>query len=136
MEHYYHNEIFILMLLKMLKSKIHRATVTDANLDYEGSIAIDEDLIKAAGLNIYEKVHVLDLTNGNRIETYVMQSKAGSNDICINGPAAHLIKPNDIVIILSYCLIKKNNVVNHKPIFVNVNNQNKIINWKKLLFKI
>ena len=115
------------MLLKMLKSKIHRATVTDANLDYEGSIAIDEDLIAAAGLNIYEKVHVLDLTNGNRIETYVIKSKAGSKNICINGPAAHLIKPNDVVIILSYCLIKNNNVINHKPIFVNVNNQNKII---------
>ena len=110
----------------MLKGKIHRVTVTEANLDYVGSLTLDEDLMNAAGLKEYEKIQVLDLTNGSRIETYVIKSKAGSKNICINGPAAHLIKPNDVVIILSYCLIKNNNVINHRPIFVNVNNQNKI----------
>ncbi len=115
------------MQIKLLKSKIHRATVTDANLDYEGSISIDESLIEAAGLQLYEKVHVLDITNGNRVETYVIKAPRSSKSICINGAAAHLIKPNDTIIILSYCLIEKENTENHSPVFVKVNNQNEIV---------
>ena len=114
------------MLIKMLKSKIHRATVTDANLDYEGSIAVDETLILAAELQPYEKVHVLDITNGHRVETYVIKAAAGSQSICINGAAAHLINPGDTIIILSFCLVEKN--IPHCPVFVKVNDQNKIIN--------
>ena len=116
------------MFIKMLKSKIHRASVSDANLDYEGSITIDENLIEAANLNLYEKVHVLDITNGNRIETYVIKAPRGSGEICINGAAAHLIKPNDTIIIIAYCTIEKNKVSDHKPTIIKVNHKNKIIN--------
>ena len=112
----------------MLKSKIHRASVSDANLDYEGSITIDENLIEAANLNLYEKVHVLDITNGNRIETYVIKAPRGSGEICINGAAAHLIKPNDTIIIIAYCTIEKNKASDHKPTIIKVNHKNKIIN--------
>ena len=115
------------MQIKLLKSKIHRATVTDANLDYEGSVAIDESLIAAAGLFPYEKVHILDITNGNRVETYVIKAPAGSKSVCINGAAAHLIRPNDTVIILSYCVIDRRTVGSHSPVFVKVNNKNEII---------
>ena len=116
------------MLIKMLKSKIHRASVTDANLDYEGSITIDENLIKRANLNIYEKVHVFDITNGNRIETYVIKAPAGSGEICINGAAAHLINPNDRIIILSYLTIDNKELKGYKPTIIKVNKKNKIIN--------
>jgi aspartate 1-decarboxylase len=86
----------------MLKSKIHRATVTEANVDYEGSITIDSDLMKAADMLPYEQVDVLDCTNGARLQTYVIEGQAGSGEICVNGAAAHLIKPHDVVIICSY----------------------------------
>jgi len=86
----------------MLKSKIHRATVTEANLDYEGSVTIDADLMEAADMLPYEKVDVLDITNGARLQTYAIEGEAGSGVICINGAAAHLIKPHDLCIILSY----------------------------------
>ena len=114
------------MKIKILKSKIHRATVTEACLDYEGSISIDNELLKKAGILNYEKVHVLNVTNGNRLETYAIPSnKAGH--ICINGAAAHLVEPGDVVIIVSYCQIKKVDAENFKPNLVYVNNQNEII---------
>jgi len=115
------------MQIKVLKSKIHRARVTDANLDYEGSIAIDESLIEAAGLCPYEKVHILDITNGSRLETYVIKAPAGSKSICINGAAAHLVKPDDTVIILSYCSIDQKDSMGYKPNIIKVNHQNEII---------
>ena len=115
------------MLVKYLKSKIHRACVTDANLDYEGSISIDENLMRAANLKTYEKVHVLDITNGNRVETYVIKAPSGSKEICINGAAAHLINPNDRIIILSYCALNEKEFENFKPTIVKVNDNNKII---------
>lgn len=90
------------MLRTMLKSKIHRATVTEANLEYEGSITIDETLMEAADLLPYERVDVWDCTNGSRLSTYVIPGEAGSGEICINGAAAHLIKPMDVVIIASF----------------------------------
>jgi len=115
------------MKIKFLKSKIHRAKVTDANLDYEGSITIDQSLMEAAGLYKYEKVHVLNITNGERVETYVIVAPRGSKEICINGAAAHLIRPNDRVIILSYCSLDDDEIVQHKPTVVKVNNKNEII---------
>ena len=89
------------MKIKILKSKIHRATVTEACLDYEGSISVDQLLLKKAGILEYEKVHVLNVTNGNRLETYAIASKHKGH-ICINGAAAHLVSPGDLVIIVSY----------------------------------
>lgn len=85
-----------------LRSKIHRATVTEANLDYIGSITIDEDLTEMVGLMIGEKVMVVDNTNGARVETYVIRGERGSGTICMNGASAHLIKPGDQVIIMGY----------------------------------
>ena len=85
----------------MLKGKIHRATITDANLEYMGSLTLDEDLIEAAGLKEYEKIQVLDITNGNRIETYIIKGERGSGQVCVNGAAAHLIHKGDLVIIVA-----------------------------------
>ena len=93
------------MLIEIVKSKIHRVTVTDSNLDYIGSIAIDEDLIDAANLTEFEKVQVLDINNGERLDTYVMIGKRGSGEICINGPAARKISIGDIIIIISYAVL-------------------------------
>ena len=90
------------MLRNMLKSKIHRATVTEANIDYEGSITIDSNLMDAADIIPYEQVDVWDCTNGNRLTTYAIRGEPDSGEICINGAAAHLIKPMDIVIIASF----------------------------------
>ena len=90
------------MFRTMLKSKIHRATVTEANIDYEGSITIDSDLMDAADMIPYEQVDVWDCTNGNRLTTYAIRGEPGSGEICINGAAAHLIKPLDVVIISSF----------------------------------
>jgi aspartate 1-decarboxylase len=86
----------------MLKSKIHRATVTEANLDYEGSVTVDQDLMRAADLLPYERVEIYDCTNGNRLATYVIPGEPDSGEICINGAAAHLVKPGDKVILASY----------------------------------
>lgn len=90
------------MLRTLLKSKIHRATVTEANLDYEGSITIDAELADAADLWPNERVEIYDVTNGNRLATYVIRGEPGSGVIAINGAAAHLVKPGDLVIIASY----------------------------------
>ena len=86
----------------MMKSKIHRATVTDANLNYQGSITIAADLMEAAGLRPYEQVHVVDIDNGNRLVTYVIEGASSSGEICLNGAAARLIQPGDKVIVISY----------------------------------
>ena len=115
------------MQIKLLKSKLHRAKITDANLEYEGSIAIDSELMKTANIQKYEKVHVLDITNGARLETYVIPDPAGSKSICINGAAAHLIKAGDRVIILSYCALRYENYNNYQPKIIRLNEQNNII---------
>ncbi len=90
------------MTRTMLKSKIHRATVTEANLEYEGSVTIDADLLRAADILPYEQVDIYDCTNGSRIHTYAIPGEPGSGEICVNGAAAHRVKPHDVVIIASY----------------------------------
>ena len=110
----------------MLTSKIHRATVTAANLDYVGSITIDRDLMEAAGLVEWEGVHVLDITNGNRLETYVIEGKRGSGEICINGAAAHLVSPGDLVIIVAYSGCDGSQIVGHSPRVVHVDEGNRL----------
>lgn len=113
------------MLRKVLRSKIHRATVTHADLHYEGSITLSPELIELAGLNEYEAVNIWDVTNGNRIETYVIRGESGTNDIAINGAAAHLIKPGDIVIIACFQYLAENDLVDFEPrlVFVDSNNR-------------
>lgn len=116
------------MLRTMLKSKIHRATVTEANLNYEGSITIDADLIEAADILEHEKVEVLNLNNGQRIETYVIKGKPGSGVICLNGPAARGSCPGDIVIVVSYVSVDDKEAKSVKAKIIKVNDRNKIKN--------
>ena len=103
------------MLLQILKSKIHRVTVTEANLDYIGSITIDEALMDASNIYEGERVQVVDNTNGARLETYVIKGKRGSGCICINGAAAHLVGVGDTVIIMSYALMTPEEAKVFKP---------------------
>ncbi len=109
----------------MLKSKIHRARVTDANIDYEGSITIDKRLMEAADILPYEQVAVLNINNGARFSTYAIEGKEGSGEICLNGAAARLVVKGDLVIILSYCHIGEDEASNVVPklIYVDDNNQ-------------
>ncbi len=113
------------MLITVCKSKIHRATVTDANLNYVGSIAIDADLIKKADLIEFEKVQVANIANGERFETYVIEAPAGSGTITLNGAAAHKGKKGDLVIIIAYGHIEKDKAANYKPSVVHVDKNNK-----------
>ena len=115
------------MFIEILKGKIHRAKVTDADLHYVGSLTLDEDLMDAAGFKEYEKIQVLDITNGNRIETYVLCGTRGSGKVCINGAAAHLIHKEDLIIIVAYCQLDETEAKYHAPKIVNVNKENKVI---------
>jgi len=111
----------------MFKSKIHRATVTDADLNYEGSITIDEDLLEAAGMFPYEKVDIYNITNGARFSTYTIVGKRGKGDICLNGAAARLVQKGDLVIIVSYAIYNEEELKNYKPVVVHVDAKNRII---------
>ncbi len=115
------------MLRTVLGGKIHRATVTQANLHYVGSITIDEDLVRAAGFVEGEKVHVVDVTNGARLETYVIVGEAGSREVGINGAAAHLVEPGDLVIIMSYVGVDEAELAVHEPRVVHVDTDNRIV---------
>ncbi len=110
----------------MLKSKIHRARVTEANIDYEGSIALDPLLMEAADILPYEQVHVLDIDNGARLETYAIQGQRGSGQVIINGAAARLIQTGDIVIILTYKPMEDHEANSHRPRLVYVDENNHI----------
>ncbi len=114
----------------MCKSKIHRATVTDANLNYEGSITIDEDLMDAADLLPYEKVQVVNNNNGARFETYIIKGKRGTGTICLNGAAARLVQPGDIVIIISYATYDEKELASFVPKIIAVDGQNRITGIK------
>ena len=114
------------MLRTFLKSKIHQAHVTEANLYYEGSITVDENLMKAADILAGEKVEVLNLNNGQRIETYAIKGKPGSGVICLNGPAARGSCVGDEVIIVSYVLVDEKEAKNIKPNIVKVDGKNRI----------
>jgi aspartate 1-decarboxylase len=111
----------------MLKSKIHRARVTDANIDYEGSITIDSRLMAAADIVPYEQVHVLNINNGARFNTYAIEGKAGSGEICLNGAAARLVVKGDLVIILTYTNVPEEEVKGHHPRIVHVDEKNRIV---------
>ena len=111
----------------MLKSKIHRATVTQADLHYVGSVAIDRDLMDAANLLEGEKVAIADITNGARLETYVIPGPRGSGTISINGAAAHLVQPGDLVIIMNYASFEDAEAKAWKPIVVHVDEKNRIV---------
>lgn len=114
------------MLLNMLKSKIHRATVTEANLNYVGSITIDEDLMDAADLLENERVQIVNINNGKRFDTYVIKGKRGKGDICLNGAAARLVHPGDKIIIMAYCFVEYSEAKSIKPKVVLVDDNNKV----------
>ena len=116
------------MLITICKSKIHRVKVTEANLDYEGSITIDVGILKKADILPYEKVQVVNNNNGARFETYVIPGKKGSGVICLNGAAARLGEVGDILIIISYCEMEKKDAAKYKPIVVLVDGKNKPLN--------
>ncbi|AIQ75439.1 MULTISPECIES: aspartate 1-decarboxylase [Paenibacillus] len=113
------------MFRHMMKSKIHRATVTEANLNYVGSITIDESLMEAADILENEKVQIVDNNNGSRLETYVIPGPRGSGVICLNGAAARLVQPGDTVIIISYAMLSSEELESHKPTVVFVDENNK-----------
>lgn len=115
------------MRRRMMKSKIHRATVTDADLHYVGSITVDADLLAAADLTEYEQVAVVDIDNGSRLETYVIAGAPGSGDICLNGAAARLVSPGDKVIIISYADYDEAELAEYAPRVVHVDTANGIV---------
>ncbi|WP_025784861.1 aspartate 1-decarboxylase [Sporosarcina sp. D27] len=114
------------MFRTMLTSKLHRATVTEANLNYVGSITIDEDLLDASNILVNEKVQIVNNNNGERFETYTIPGKRGSGMICVNGAAARLVQPGDIVIILAYALMTDEEAQHHAPTVLLMDEYNKI----------
>jgi aspartate 1-decarboxylase len=115
------------MQRKMLKSKIHRATLTGADLQYEGSITIDKDLMEAADIIPYEAVSVWDVTNGNRFETYAIEGERGSGVVCVNGAAARLVAPKDLVIVASFVNMNNDEALKHEPKLVFVDDRNRML---------
>lgn len=115
------------MQLSMLKSKIHRAVITQAELDYVGSVTIDEELMEAAGICEYEHVHIVNVNSGSRIETYVIAGEKGSGIICLNGAAARSGQKGDTVIIMSYAAMSPEEAGEHRPRVVFVNEKNEIV---------
>jgi aspartate 1-decarboxylase len=115
------------MRRSLFKSKIHRATVTDADLQYEGSVTIDEQLMRAADILPYEHVHIWNVTNGNRLETYALPGAAGSGVICVNGAAARLAQRGDTVIIATFAEVEEAEVASWKPVVVRVDSENRLV---------
>jgi aspartate 1-decarboxylase len=111
----------------MLKSKVHRATVTGSDLNYVGSITVDRDLLEAADIREHELVHVLDIDNGARFETYTIAGRSGSGEVQINGAAARLVHTGDKVIVVSYAEYEEAELENHEPVIVHVDGSNRIV---------
>jgi aspartate 1-decarboxylase len=115
------------MLREMLRAKVHRATVTETNVNYEGSLTLDASLMKAAGMLPYERVDVYNADSGARFSTYLIMGKAGSGEVCVNGAAALLAKPGDRVIIASYAALEPAEIPFHQPMVVLVDGANRIL---------
>lgn len=114
------------MTITVYKSKIHRATVTQADLNYIGSITIDENLLEAANMYEHERVQIVNVNNGERLETYVIKGERGSGTICLNGPAARKVAVGDIIIIISYCQLTLEEHAKHQPRTIHVNASNQV----------
>jgi aspartate 1-decarboxylase len=111
----------------MLNSKIHRARVTEANLNYVGSITIDRDILDAAGMLPNEKVHIVNNNNGARLETYIIEGERGTGVVCLNGAAARLVQPGDIIIILTYVQLTEEEMKRHHPTIAIMDKNNQIV---------
>lgn len=114
------------MMLYMLKSKVHRATITEANLNYAGSLTIDPLLMEAAGMLVHEKVQVVNINNGARFETYLIPGQRGSGVMCLNGAAARLGHPGDLVIVITYAMMDAEEAKKHAPVVVHVDEKNRV----------
>lgn len=114
------------MLIEMLYSKIHRATVTDANLNYVGSITVDDELLKASKMRVGQKVEILNINNGERFSTYIIRGESGQRDICLNGAAARKVHKGDKIIIVAYATYNDDELETYKPTVVLVDDDNKI----------
>lgn len=114
------------VMITMLKSKLHRGTVTDSNLEYEGSITVDEDLLDAAAILVYEQVDVLNINNGSRFTTYTIPGERGSGQVCINGAAARLVQKGDLVIICTYAHMDVEKARHHVPKVICLDEKNKV----------
>ncbi|MCQ2739604.1 MAG: aspartate 1-decarboxylase [bacterium] len=119
------------MLFEFLYSKIHRATVTDSNLNYVGSITIDEEFLEKANIREWEKVEILDINNGERFQTYALKGKRGSKCFCVNGAAARKVQTGDKIIIVTYAQMTEEELKNHKPTILQVGENNEILNYGK-----
>ncbi|MEL3957681.1 aspartate 1-decarboxylase [Caldifermentibacillus hisashii] len=115
------------MFRVMMNAKLHRARVTEANLNYVGSITIDQDLLDAVGMVANEKVQIVNNNNGARFETYIIPGERGSYVVCLNGAAARLVQPGDIIIVISYVFVDEKEVKEHRPKIAVLNEQNKVI---------
>ncbi len=114
------------MLIEVLKSKIHRVRITQSELHYVGSITLDEDLMDAANIVANEKVQIVNINNGERLDTYVIKGERGSGEVCLNGPAARKAQVGDIIIIISYCSIDQKESATHQPTIIFPDEDNKI----------
>jgi aspartate 1-decarboxylase len=114
------------MTIEVLKSKIHRCTVTEANLNYVGSCTIDEDLLDAANMIEYEKIQIVNVNNGERLETYIIKGKRGSGVICMNGPAARKVMTGDVIVIMSYAQMSMEEAKSYKPTVIFPDGSNKL----------
>ena len=119
------------MLREFLHSKIHRATITDSNLNYVGSITIDEEFLEKANIKEWEKVEILDINNGERFQTYALKGVKGSKCFCVNGAAARKVQTGDKIIIVTYAQMTEEEIKNHKPTIVQVGEDNEIISYGK-----
>ena len=119
------------MLREFLHSKIHRATITDSNLNYVGSITIDEEFLEKANIKEWEKVEILDINNGERFQTYALVGKRGSKCFCVNGAAARKVQTGDKIIIVTYAQMNEEEIKTHRPTIVQVGENNEIINYGK-----
>lgn len=119
------------MMVTMMKGKIHRATITQADLNYVGSITVDEDLMDAAGIMEYEQVHVVDIDNGSRLVTYVIKGERGSGMICLNGAAARLVSVGDKCIIMCYAAYDAEEARAHEPAVIFVDEKNRLVSKEK-----
>jgi len=115
------------MIRTFLNSKIHKATVTDSRIDYEGSCEIDTSLLSAAGIQPYERIDIYNITNGERFTTYAIEGKPETGVICVNGAACHKVKINDNIIICTYADLSEAELINHKPTVIRVDGKNKIL---------
>ena len=119
------------MLREFLHSKIHRATITDSNLNYVGSITIDEEFLEKANIKEWEKVEILDINNGERFQTYAIKGKRGSKCSCVNGAAARKVQTGDKIIIVTYAQMNEDEIKSHKPTILQVGENNEIISYGK-----